>query len=81
MRRKRAEKRIRIPDFKYNDIPVGRFINSIMQDGKKLVAQKILYKAFDIIEEKTKGNPLEVFNKAVNNVMPSIEVRSRRVGG
>ncbi len=81
MRRKRAEKRIRIPDFKYNDILVGRFINSIMQDGKKLVAQKILYKAFDIIEEKTKGNPLEVVNKAVNNVMPSIEVRSRRVGG
>ena len=62
MRRKRAEKRIRIPDFKYNDILVGRFINSIMQDGKKLVAQKILYKAFDIIEEKTKGNPLDVFN-------------------
>ncbi len=81
MRRKRAEKRIRIPDFKYNDILVGRFINSIMQDGKKLVAQKILYKAFEIIEEKTKSNPLEVFNKAVNNVMPSIEVRSRRVGG
>lgn len=81
MRRKRAEKRIRIPDFKYNDILVGRFINSIMKDGKKLVAQKILYKAFGIIEEKTKSNPLEVFNKAVNNVMPSIEVRSRRVGG
>lgn len=81
MRRKRAEKRIRIPDFKYNDILVGRFINSIMKDGKKLVAQKIMYKAFEIIEEKTKGNPLEVFNKAVNNVMPSIEVRSRRVGG
>lgn len=81
MRRKRAEKRIRIPDFKYNDVLVGRFINSIMQDGKKLVAQKILYKSFDIIEEKTKSNPLEVFNKAVNNVMPSIEVRSRRVGG
>ena len=81
MRRKRAEKRIRIPDFKYNDILVGRFINSIMKDGKKLVAQKILYNAFKIIEEKTKSNPLEVFNKAVNNVMPSIEVRSRRVGG
>jgi small subunit ribosomal protein S7 len=81
MRRKRAEKRIRIPDFKYNDVLVGRFINSIMKDGRKLVAQKILYKAFDIIEEKTKTNPLEVFNKAVNNVMPTIEVRSRRVGG
>jgi small subunit ribosomal protein S7 len=81
MRRKRAEKRIRIPDFKYNDVLVGRFINSIMKDGRKLVAQKILYRAFDRIEEKTKNNPLEVFNKAVNNVMPSIEVRSRRVGG
>lgn len=81
MRRKRAEKRIRIPDFKFNDVLVGRFINSIMLDGKKLVAQKILYKSFEIIEEKTKSNPLEVFNKAVNNVMPSIEVRSRRVGG
>lgn len=81
MRRKRAEKRIRIPDFRYNDVLVGRFINSIMKEGRKLVAQRILYSAFDIIEEKTKSNPLEVFNKAVNNVMPSIEVRSRRVGG
>ncbi len=81
MRRKRAEKRIRIPDFRYNDVLVGRFINSIMKEGRKLVAQRIMYSAFDIIEEKTKSNPLEVFNKAINNVMPSIEVRSRRVGG
>ncbi|TRZ52094.1 30S ribosomal protein S7 [bacterium] len=81
MRRKRAEKRIRVPDFKYNDILVGRFVNSIMKDGGKLTAQKILYKSFDIIEEKTKSNPLEVFTKAVNNVMPAIEVKSRRVGG
>jgi len=81
MRRKRAEKRIRVPDFKYNDVLVGRFINSIMKEGRKSVAQRILYKSFDIIEEKTKSNPLEVFNKAVNNVMPTIEVRSRRVGG
>ncbi len=81
MRRKRAEKRIRVPDFKYNDILVGRFVNSIMQDGGKLTAQKILYKSFDIIEQKTQGNPLEVFTKAVNNVMPAIEVKSRRVGG
>ncbi|HWQ81394.1 MAG TPA: 30S ribosomal protein S7 [Ignavibacteria bacterium] len=81
MRRKRAEKRIRIPDFRYNDVLVGRFINSIMKEGRKLVAQRIMYNAFDIIEEKTKSNPLEVFNKAINNVMPSIEVRSRRVGG
>jgi len=81
MRRKRAEKRIRIPDHKYNDILVGRFINSIMEDGKKRTAEKIMYNAFDIIEEKTKSNPLEVFQKAINNVSPSIEVRSRRVGG
>ena len=81
MRRKRAEKRIRIPDFKYNDILVGRFINSIMKQGKKTTARRILYDAFGIIEEKTKSNPLDVFNKAINNVSPAIEVRSRRVGG
>jgi small subunit ribosomal protein S7 len=81
MRRKRAEKRERIADFKHNDVLVGRFINSIMDKGKKQVAEKILYDAFQIISEKTKGDPLEVFNKAVNNVMPSVEVRSRRVGG
>lgn len=81
MRRKRAEKRIRIPDHRYNDILVGRFINSIMLDGRKQKAQSILYGAFKIIEDKTKGNPLDVFRQAVNNVQPSIEVRSRRVGG
>jgi small subunit ribosomal protein S7 len=81
MRRKRAEKRIRIPDHKYNDILVGRFINNLMNDGEKSVSQKILYKAFGIIEEKTKSYPMEVFNKAITNVQPSIEVRSRRVGG
>lgn len=81
MRRKRAEKRIRMPDVRYNDVLVGRFINNIMKKGKKQVAEKIVYRAFDIIAEKTKGDPLEVFTKAVNNVQPSIEVRSRRVGG
>lgn len=81
MRRKRAEKRERIPDARYNDILVGRFINSIMKDGKKLKAQNILYEAFRVIEEKTKGEPLDIFRKAINNVQPSIEVRSRRVGG
>lgn len=81
MRRKRAEKRERIADFKYNDVLLGRFINNLMEQGKKRVAEKILYDAFAIIAEKTKGDPLEVFSKAVNNVMPSIEVRSRRVGG
>lgn len=81
MRRKRAEKRERRPDPRYNDVLVGRFINSIMRDGKKIKAQSILYDAFSIIEEKTKGEPLEVFRKAINNVQPGIEVRSRRVGG
>ncbi|MBS1518253.1 MAG: 30S ribosomal protein S7 [Bacteroidetes bacterium] len=81
MRRKRAEKRIRRPDTRYNDILIGRFINCIMEDGKKQVAQKIMYTALDIIAEKTKDEPLEVFRKAINNVQPAIEVRSRRVGG
>jgi small subunit ribosomal protein S7 len=81
MRRKRAEKRIRIPDLRFNDVLIGRFINALMEDGKKQVAQKIMYKAFDIIAEKTKGEPVDVFRKAINNAQPSIEVRSRRVGG
>ena len=81
MRRKRAEKRIRKPDQTYNNILVARFINSIMKEGKKTTAEKIFYSSLAIIEEKTKTNPLEVFDKAVNNVMPAIEVRSRRVGG
>jgi small subunit ribosomal protein S7 len=81
MRRRKPERRIRKGDFKFNDVLVGRFLNSIMEDGKKQVAQKILYGAFDIIEDKTKGNPVDVFRKAINNVQPSIEVRSRRVGG
>ena len=81
MRRKRAEKRIRIPDSKFNDILVGRFINALMEDGKKQTAQGIMYSAFDIIADKTKGEPLDSFRKAINNVQPSIEVKSRRVGG
>lgn len=81
MRRKRAEKRIRRPDTRYNDVLIGRFINCIMEDGKKQTAQRIMYKALDIIGEKTKDEPIEVFRKAVNNVQPAIEVRSRRVGG
>ncbi len=81
MRRKRAEKRIRKPDQIYNNILVARFINSIMNEGRKATAEKIFYSSLALIEEKTKTNPLEVFDKAVNNVMPAIEVRSRRVGG
>ena len=72
MRRKRAEKRIRRPDPRFNDILIGRFVNSLMYDGKKQIAQKIMYDAFDIIAEKTKGEPLEVFKKAIGNVQPVV---------
>ena len=81
MRRKQAEKRIRKPDKKYDDVLVGRFVNSIMKKGLKQTAENILYGAFNIIEEKTKNDPLEVFKKALGNVQPVLEVRSRRVGG
>lgn len=81
MRKNQAVKRIRRPDKKYNDILVGRFINSIMYDGKKQTAENILYDAFDIINEKLNTEPVEVFKKAINNCQPVLEVRSRRVGG
>ncbi len=81
MRKKRAEKKYLKPDPKFNDILVAKFINSIMYDGKKAVARKVIYDAFQIIEERTKKPGLEVFKKALNNVQPVIEVRSRRVGG
>lgn len=81
MRKKRAEVRRISPDTKYNDILVAKLINYIMWDGKKSLATKIVYEAFDIIKEKTKEDPLEVFKKAMSNVAPVIEVRSRRVGG
>ena len=81
MRKRRAEKRKMVPDPKYNDILVTRFINNIMLAGKKNTARKIIYDAFDIIESKTKSDPLEVFKKALSNVAPVLEVRSRRVGG
>jgi len=81
LRRKQAEKRRRMPDRKYNDILVGRFVNSIMYDGMKQKAEGILYDAFDIIREKLNNDPIETFKKAIGNVQPSLEVRSRRVGG
>ena len=81
MRKNQAVKRIRTADKKYNDILVGRFINSIMYDGKKQTAENILYDAFDIISERLKSDPIEVFKKAIANVQPVLEVRSRRVGG
>ncbi|KKS43985.1 30S ribosomal protein S7 [Candidatus Azambacteria bacterium RIFOXYD1_FULL_42_11] len=81
MRRKIKRKKVNITDPYYNSPSVGKFINHIMRQGKKSVAQKVVYKSFDIIKEKTKGNPLELFDKAVRNVLPSLEVRSRRIGG
>ena len=80
-RRHRADKREIIPDPKYHSDVVSKFMNSVMYAGKKSVAEKIVYGALDIIEEKTKQDPLSVFRQALDNVMPTIEVRSRRVGG
>ncbi|MBK8945593.1 MAG: 30S ribosomal protein S7 [Ignavibacteriae bacterium] len=81
MRKRRAEKRYIKPDPKYNDLLVAKFINYIMWDGKKTVARKVVYGSFEILEEKSKKPALDVFKKAVGNVQPFIEVRSRRVGG
>jgi small subunit ribosomal protein S7 len=81
MRKRRADKRFVKPDPKYDDVLVAKFINTLMYEGKKSVAQKVVYTAFDIIEEKTKKPGLEVFKLAVTNTQPLIEVKSRRVGG
>jgi len=81
MRKRRAEKRYIKPDPKFNDVTVSKFINVLMNDGKKSAARKIIYSSFDIIEEKTKKPGLEIFKQALSNVQPIIEVRSRRVGG
>jgi small subunit ribosomal protein S7 len=80
-RRHRAEKREVLPDPKFSNMVVSKFMNSIMHAGKKSVAETIVYGAFDMIEGKTKQNPVTVFEQALENVMPTIEVRSRRVGG
>ena len=80
-RRGNVPKRDVLPDPMYGSELVTRLVNNIMLDGKKGVAQKIVYGAFDIISEKTGKNPLEVFEQAMENVMPSLEVKARRVGG
>jgi small subunit ribosomal protein S7 len=80
-RRHSAEKREIIPDPKFHDVIVTKFMNSVMYEGKKSTAERIVYGAFDIIEGKTKSDPLAVFKSALENVAPAIEVRSRRVGG
>jgi small subunit ribosomal protein S7 len=80
-RRHRAEKREILPDPKFGNVVVTKFMNSVMYEGKKSVAESIVYGALEIIEGKTKQNPIQVFQQALDNVMPAIEVRSRRVGG
>ena len=80
-RRHSAEKREVLPDPKFGNIIVTKFMNSVMYAGKKSVAETIVYGALDAIESKTKQNPVTVFQQALDNVMPAIEVRSRRVGG
>ena len=80
-RRHRADKREIIPDPKFGDQVLTKFMNSIMLDGKKSAAERIVYGALDQMEEKVKQNPIELFHQALQNVMPAIEVRSRRVGG
>jgi small subunit ribosomal protein S7 len=81
MRRRTAEKRDIQPDPVFHDKMVTRFVNSLMRDGKKNVARKILYQAFEVIEEKTGETPIDVFKNALSNTTPVVEVRSRRVGG
>ena len=81
MRKARAKKRPLLPDPRFNDTLVTRFVNNLMLDGKKSIAFSIFYDAIDIVSEKTEGNGLETWKEALNNVMPHVEVRSRRVGG
>ena len=81
MRKRRAVKRDVLADPIYNSKLVTKLINQFMQDGKKWTAQKILYNAFDMIKEKTNQDPMEVFEKAMENIKPALEVKSRRVGG
>ncbi|MCU0439023.1 MAG: 30S ribosomal protein S7 [Raineya sp.] len=81
MRKAKPKKRYVLPDPKFKDTLVTKFVNSLMYDGKKSIAYTIFYDAIDMVAEKTKEDGLEVWRKALNNVMPSVEVRSRRVGG
>ncbi|MBM4376349.1 MAG: 30S ribosomal protein S7 [Deltaproteobacteria bacterium] len=80
-RRREVAKRLILPDPKYKDKLVAKFINTIMEGGKKSTAERIMYGAFDIIQDRFKSDPLETFRKALDNVKPKLEVKSRRVGG
>ena len=80
-RRHRAEKRTILPDPKFNDLVLSKFMNAIMLDGKKSTAESIVYGALEMVENKAKTEPVDVFHEALKNIKPSVEVRSRRVGG
>jgi small subunit ribosomal protein S7 len=80
-RRREVPKRKILPDPKYHDLLVAKFTNAFMRRGKKSVAERVLYRSFDIIREKTKGDPIAIFKQAIDNVKPMIEVKPRRVGG
>ena len=80
-RRHSAEKRVINPDPKFHDLIVSKFMNNLMEDGKKSVAENIVYGAFDLVQSKSKQDPIQLFHAALQNVAPAIEVRSRRVGG
>lgn len=81
MRKSKPKKRIILPDPKFNDVMVTRFVNNMMYDGKKSIAYSIFYDAVELVEKRTNENGLEAWKKALNNVMPAVEVKSRRVGG
>ena len=81
MRRRTAKKHIILPDPKFKDVEVTKFVNNLMSDGKKSIAFNIFYDAIDIISEKTSENGLETWKKAIENITPGVEVKSRRVGG
>ena len=80
-RKKQAPKRIFYPDTKYSSLVLAKFINFVMYDGKKTTSEKIIYDALEKIRNKTKDDPIKIFNEAVANIRPNLEVRSRRVGG
>ena len=80
-RKRKAPKKIQIIDAKYKSSIIPKLINSIMYDGKKTIAEKIVYDAIDKLKSKSKDEPINVFNEAINNIKPTVEVRSRRVGG
>ena len=80
-RRRRPEKRVILPDPKFKDLVLSKFMNNLMLDGKKSTAERIVYGALEVVETKSKADPVQMFHDALNNIKPQVEVRSRRVGG